>query len=44
MIAIVCQIVGFSMIATMARIRTSVGMHITISVTRLVTASTQPPK
>ena len=44
MIAIVCQIVGFSRMAMIARIRTSVGMHITISVTRLVSESTQPPK
>ena len=44
MIAMVCQIVGFSITAITARIKTSVGMHITISVTRLVTMSTQPPK
>ena len=44
MIAIVCQIVGFSRIARIARMSTSVGTHITISVTRLVSVSTQPPK
>jgi len=44
MIAIVCQIVGFSRIAMIARMRTSVGTHITISVMRLVSVSTQPPK
>ena len=44
MIAIVFQIVGFSTNATSAKIRTSVGMHITTSVIRLATRSIQPPK
>ena len=44
MMAIVFQIVGFSTIAMTARMSTSVGTHITISVTRLVSMSTQPPK
>ena len=44
MIAIVFQMEGFSMIAVSARISTSVGMHITISVNRLVTMSTHPPQ
>ena len=44
MIAMVCQIVGFSKSAMIARMSTSVGTHITISVTRLVSMSIQPPK
>ena len=44
MIAIVFQIVGLSTNATSARISTSVGIHITTSVTRLRSMSIQPPK
>ena len=42
--AIIFQMVGFSTIANRARMSTSVGMHITTSVIRLTTTSTQPPK
>ena len=43
-IAIMCQIVGSSRMASKARISTSVGMHITTSISRLKSMSGQPPK
>ena len=42
--AIRCQIVGFSSTASSARIKISVGMHITSSIKRLSRMSIQPAK
>ena len=42
--AMMCQIDGRSTMAKSARIKTSVGTHITTSITRLRAMSIQPPK